>query len=327
MFIKIEQNVWLNKDISAFYDEDRLFFLGIMLRSGDLNVTQQDIKELEESRPFIAEKKPDYVLLIWRDHNETKAVFFSRTSRVRPVEFLNGIFSDMGLVKGDKKRAVARISQPLLWSRLQEENETDLGAYVRKRTDMYFTECDWIEACAYANEHGKEIREWPMYQKKKVPWSFVRSVDIAPKGSTLYVRSLENEAGLSVESGEDTIIMIGSEGEVYHIESKKFEDTYEATDEPLDIFANMTLFLPEVRIMPEGEYIAIDEMAHICYPKPGNAIFAKQIQKRTKVFPKYSPEEYFLGKPGDYIVSREDDPSDIYIVQQKIFEHTYEKTS
>jgi aryl-phospho-beta-D-glucosidase BglC (GH1 family) len=42
-------------------------------------------------------------------------------------------------------------------------------------------------------------------------------------------------------------------------------------------------------------------------------------------FKTWDEEKYMLGKPGDYIAHREDDPHDIYIIERDIFFKTYEK--
>ena len=40
---------------------------------------------------------------------------------------------------------------------------------------------------------------------------------------------------------------------------------------------------------------------------------------------KNSEQEYFLGRPGDYLAVRLDDITDIYVIQRDIFAETYEK--
>ena len=43
-----------------------------------------------------------------------------------------------------------------------------------------------------------------------------------------------------------------------------------------------------------------------------------------KIFTKWYQDTYMLGKPGDYFAVREEDHQDIYIVEQKIFNKTYQ---
>ena len=52
-------------------------------------------------------------------------------------------------------------------------------------------------------------------------------------------------------------------------------------------------------------------------------IFAKELMCRTKVFTKWNPENYCLGRPGDYMVVSENDPSNVYVVDKELFQKTY----
>ena len=48
------------------------------------------------------------------------------------------------------------------------------------------------------------------------------------------------------------------------------------------------------------------------------------IRKTTKVFTKWHDAGYFVGQPGDYLVLKESDPSDVYLVRSDIFNQLYE---
>lgn len=43
-----------------------------------------------------------------------------------------------------------------------------------------------------------------------------------------------------------------------------------------------------------------------------------------KVIGMWDPFNYFLGRPGDYLVANYRDPNDIYIIQNEAFEGSYE---
>ena len=87
----------------------------------------------------------------------------------------------------------------------------------------------------------------------------------------------------------------------------------------------MLEYLPEVELLPDGEYVALDEIAKLCYPKSGNGIYCKELECRTKVFPVNGNDEYYLGNQGDYLAVRLDDSTDLYIIQKEIFGNTYEE--
>ncbi|MBQ9632114.1 MAG: hypothetical protein IJV04_04265, partial [Lachnospiraceae bacterium] len=110
-------------DIPAFYEEARRFFLAFP-KAGD-ELLQRNREELSASVPFLGEHAAAFLLLVWRDHNEVRARFFSDTGKVRALEFLNALFSEMGLVKGNSADAAAQISQTLLWTQIREREQGD----------------------------------------------------------------------------------------------------------------------------------------------------------------------------------------------------------
>jgi len=166
--------------------------------------------------------------------------------------------------------------------------------------------------------------QMPSYVKKFVPWAFVKSVDIVEEGQQFRMKSLENETDMLLEASPDTYIMIGYHGEIYHISREKFERTYEVTDEQLDVYEQMLDYLPEVRKCEDDSFVSLDELAHLCYPKKVNGIYAVPLERRAKVFNPYMQGEYFVGREGDYLAIRKDDLEDIYIIQKEILGETYE---
>ena len=74
-------------------------------------------------------------------------------------------------------------------------------------------------------------------------------------------------------------------------------------------------------IMAECSFVL--DFKHI-FPRQ-KGIYAKCLERRTKVFNPYNEGEYFVGRKGDYLAIRQDDLSDIYIIKNGIFQETYEE--
>lgn len=280
-------------------------------------------KWLQEKRELMRQMDCHFLLLVWREHEEKCLLFLSDTKRVRPLEFLDYLIPGFGLVRGDDSCASGRVSSVILKLRMSSKGQEKSIDYLMGMIVSYFEECDWIDAAKYGTLHAEEICRMKHYYKKKVAWACVRTMDVAERGTSLKIKSLENESGLIVVASEDTYIMIGCRGEVYDIDREKFEKTYELTEEPLDVFKQLMEFFPELERLPEQKYITIDEYAHLCYPKKGSGIYARKLEKRTKVFPARGAQEYFLGRPGDYLAIRTDDLTDMYVIQADIFPQTY----
>lgn len=248
---------------------------------------------------------------------------YSITKEIKAIEFLDFVFGSDGSIKGDCNSAYGKVPEVLLHVRMSENIIDAASEYFMKRAADYFLETDCVQAVSFVWENREFVSTLPKYCKKPVRWAYVKSLDIAPAGTTLILKSLEGEAGVTFCAAEDMYVMIGCLGEVYEIAKMKFEKTYQDSGESLDIFETCFDFLPAVEIPETGEYCAIDEFARICFPKPGNAILASALKKRTKIYRKDSTD-YFVGNPGDYMVIRTDDEKDIYIIQKEVFMRTYE---
>lgn len=289
------------------------------------NVLEQWIGDISIFTQFQSLCGCHFLLLVWKEQDEDRLFFCSDTRRVRAIEFMDYMIAEFGLVKGNAAMADGRISSAILKVQMSGMDMKDTMEYYLERAASYYTESHIIEAAEFGRKEQEYIRSLPQYVKKKIPWAYVRSTDIVPEGQVFRIRSLENESGIVLMAHEDVYIMIGCRGEAYDITRNKFERTYEPTEEMLDIFEQMLDFIPEVELLADGSYVSLDELAHLCYPKQGNAIYAVPLQDRTKVFPCDGEEEYYLGRPGDYMAVRSEDLTDIYIIQQDIFRQTYEK--
>ncbi|MBR3484569.1 MAG: hypothetical protein IKH42_07940, partial [Lachnospiraceae bacterium] len=58
-------------------------------------------------------------------------------------------------------------------------------------------------------------------------------------------------------------------------------------------------------------------------PKEGSCVYAKKLTRRTKVFVSWS-DSYLLGKVGDFLVARKENPKDVYIIDKDIMRESYE---
>lgn len=265
-----------------------------------------------------------FLLLVWKSQDEDRLLFFSDTRQVRALEFLDYLVSEFGLVRGNAECASGQISSAILSVQIADMDLTNSVEYFLQRSMSYFEECDWINAKEFGMNNQGLILEMTKYYKKEIPWAYVKSTDVVPAGEQIRIKSLENESGMLLTASEERYIMIGCRGEVYDINSEKFARTYRPTDEPLDVFEQMLDFLPAIEKVSNGDYISLDEMAKLCYPRRGVGIYACELERRTKVFPAGDNTEYFLGVPGDYMAIRMDEFTDVYVVQREIFRQTYE---
>ena len=148
-----------------------------------------------------------------------------------------------------------------------------------------------------------------------------------PVGTMVSVRTLEGDLPFVVK--EDSFFIIGIEGEVYKNDAEYFFSHNDVTDEPYEFRGE---YAPTVHTSIEAinleeredEEKSLKDYAKTAYPKPGMCIYAKELTRRTKVFVSWS-DSYMLGLPGDYLVSRKENPKEVYIIKASILAKTYEE--
>ncbi len=214
------------------------------------------------------------------------------------------------------------------YSRLFDHRPKQLKSGVQRiisgRMEEYFLTQDVIHP---GSGDAPDLSGEALYQKKQLVLGYVRAADMYPVGSKVEVRMLEGDQGFSIE--EDTYFVIGAEGEVYISREEVFLANNEPIDEPY-IFQGE--YAPQVHKAIrqrglEAELLkpkSLKDYARACVTRPGRRIRARVLERITKVSASWS-DSYFLGLPGDYLVAREDDLTDIYIIKKDIFLKTYER--
>ncbi|HBI60064.1 MAG TPA: hypothetical protein DDY31_02445 [Lachnospiraceae bacterium] len=84
-------------------------------------------------------------------------------------------------------------------------------------------------------------------------------------------------------------------------------------------------YTPNVRNNIDGEVYQLMNYMKTCVATGTTKIYAKKLDHNVKVFTTWDEDKYYRGVTGDYLVAREDDVHDIYVVRGDIFDKTYEK--
>lgn len=209
-----------------------------------------------------------------------------------------------------------RLKQQFAHSFIHLNLKQMVESYLNKRIETYYNSFEIINY----NAHNLFNDDMKAYKKKKVAVGAVRSFEVFPEGTPLLIRTLEGD--VEVVSDRDVYIMIGVRGEVYPIRKQKYEASYQVVDQPFHV---QVQYVPTVRNRISMETIELLPYAHTCIATNETLVYAKPVTKRTKVFTKWDYTRYMSGYEGDYIVLRQDDFSDVYIVRQDIFNQTYEE--
>ena len=172
----------------------------------------------------------------------------------------------------------------------------------------------------YAARYTMDTTEMERYVKKPVLVGYAKATDFLKEGTPILVRTLEGDVDLIVEKG--LYLMIGIEGEVYPIHQEKFERSYRPAEGTPDMDTD---YAPTIRDNIYGTTYQLVDCMKPCVSTGKTVIYAKKLTKNVKVFTAWDKEKYYRGVAGDYIVVREDDAHDIYVVRGDIFLKTYEK--
>ncbi len=116
--------------------------------------------------------------------------------------------------------------------------------------------------------------------------------------------------------------MIGIEGEVYPIRKEKFDRTYKYVEESHDMVME---YAPTVRDNICGNVYQLMKYMKTCVATGKSMVYAKELETNVKVFTAWDEVKYYCGMKGDFLVVREDDKHDIYVVRRDIFFKTYKK--
>lgn len=228
-------------------------------------------------------------------------------------EFAAFLTEGVGSGGGTKEKAGGFI-------RMTGETE-DAGAFLMDRINEYYTTYDRVVAL----KHRLDLSAMRQYSKKKVVVGYVRLTDIYPEGTDVNVRTLEGDAAFVVSG--DTYLMIGVQGETYPIKREKFERTYETLEGVYELnpaFMGEGFYAPTIKDKLYHKAVDLMPYAKPCWSLQEASIWARPVEKSTKVFTQWYAEGYMLGKPGDYIAVRCDDENDVYIIDARIFAITYE---
>ena len=170
----------------------------------------------------------------------------------------------------------------------------------------------------YARETTLDTSGMKKYEKKQQRLGCAELSRLFPLGTEVMIRTLEGDINLRVE--KDIFIMIGIEGEVYPIKREKLESSYTYSEEPFD---RTFEYDPSVTDAVSGERKSVLKYARSVLSTGSVRIYAKPLTEHIKLFTAWDEERYYSGEPGDYIVVREDDPHDIYVINKRLFDGLY----
>ena len=188
--------------------------------------------------------------------------------------------------------------------------------FFRQRIHEHLADYDIIDCAKGAPDDTGGFAE---HEKLPVPVGFVPCDRLFPGRTSLQVRMLEGD--ISITAGPGTYLMIGTSGEVYPIEKDKFAATYTPLGTPLqEEFA----YPPCVLDKDKGVRLPLLPAAEACVGKSVR-LKARRLDRGLKIFTRWDQDNYLRGDPGDWLLMRNDDPADLYIITRDLFPRLYRR--
>lgn len=248
---------------------------------------------------------------------------FSVRSCVREVranELAKYLCENMGNGGGHQEKAGGFINK-----KTYEQSYPTLHseAYFSKKLNDYFDETDIV----IGTQMHLPLQHMKTYRKKPLPMGYVKATDLYPVGTPVTIRTCEGDLEMTVS--ENSYIMIGITGEIYHNSSENFLLHYETLLESYDIgiHSRHSEYIPTIRSRSDGTICHLEHYAKVCIPTGDHFIYAKMIGHRIKLFQDQESESYMLGEEEDYIAVKSDNPKDVFVVNHGLFHELYDEFS
>lgn len=239
----------------------------------------------------------------------------SCVKEVKADELAKYICEGVGNGGGHMVKAGGSIARSLLEKQEPDYNSSSIQQFFRERMKDYFLDSEII----YASSFNLDPTGFDVFTSRRVRIGCVMAKDLLPIGTKATIRSVEGDFQLDIT--EDSMIVIGVRGEIYITSHERFKKYYIKNG---DTYIYPGNYEPTIKDMTTGVNQSIIPKIQSCCFNGSGKIFAKELQHRTKVFYEDDPDNYKLGKPGDYMLITAN-KDNLYIVDRDLFLTAYKK--
>ena len=216
-----------------------------------------------------------------------------------------------------RKKNLAMRMIPSADGKTEHPSPSAIQSFFRRRMEQYYDQCRVIYADSYQTQ-GELVEE---YERLPLPFGYVRGSRLFAPGTVATLRMLQGDIDFTIE--EDTILIIGAQGEIYIWKAEWFHKDYVAFERPY-VLPDAD-YAPTIRNNESGVALSLLEYAKVCFPSGRQIARAEKLTCCAKVF-RGAGEAYILGKPGDYLVEHWDGKPGVKVVSNEVFTTIYQKT-
>ncbi len=245
----------------------------------------------------------------------------SCSNETRADELAAFLSQKIGSGGGHTEKAGGILNNELIKKQYDDYIEIDddsanhsISNIIRERMADYFENCEIIKA----REESIDISKMSKYERNPITLGFVEAYPNIPVGNMAIIRTLDGDNNIEIR--KNTILIIDTKGNVNAISREKFEFSYKRSRKKFKLNID---YNPTVKNADTGKSIPLLPLAKSCESTSDIKIYAKKLQKTTKLFPYWDSERYMLGQKGDYLAVSQDDNNDIFIIDKATFKKTY----
>ncbi|MBO5623567.1 MAG: recombinase RecJ, partial [Butyrivibrio sp.] len=173
----------------------------------------------------------------------------------------------------------------------------------------------------YAKKTKLDTSSMTKYVRTPLIVGYVKPQNLIPSGNMAIVRTLKGDNNIEIK--DNTVLIIGNQGDVSVITEEKFNSAYTKTGKKFKLNVDYT---PTIKNADTGKLLPLMPEAKGCISTGEINVYAKKLTSFTKVFPYWDSDSYMIGQKGDYIAVSADDPHDIFIIEKAFFKKTYNVT-
>ena len=193
-------------------------------------------------------------------------------------------------------------------------------AYFNNRMTEYFDTFEII----YASHLEIELDEYMLYRRRKEPVCFFKASDFLKSTAKVSIRNQSGDIDLILRP--DSYLTMERDGTIRSISPQRFHKYYSETAdvEISEEYYEKLEDIPTVKDFSNGSSVPITEYARVCMPKDEFCIYAKELDRCVKLFPKWDDENYMVGMEGDYLAISADDLHNVFMELGTDFEKRFE---
>lgn len=185
--------------------------------------------------------------------------------------------------------------------------ETRMREYYDNTEIIYFDHYNWKE---------DDLRE---FVQKPQELGFLQLDTMYGVGDSLLIRTMKGDMELTVEPGQ--VLLIGVDGQITVMKGNDFTSQYLTLQESFRL--DDVEYAPTIKNKQDNRIVPLLNQARVCISKQEEHVMARQLTQKTKLFTLAGEDNYLMGKIGDYLVIRAENPQDMNIIKKDMFESYY----